>query len=241
MKPYTVSRFPFVFCCLTVWLAACSTDPVTTTTAPSNHALKAGDTFTYHRQQLDADGILIDGSDTTITAAVVSAGIQFARKSAVDVIAAGTDSTYFQLESDSSLSFWQSQISIINDVALPGLWTTLPVRPGTSIQLDSTVATTISGMPTTVAMNITSTFAGFDTVKIGSVLYPAIRTEKTVSVDLTITPLGESYTTVVTIEYRYVPKLGYMASKLFTTNSNSNYSPTPIGTVKDSLTSVTLH
>jgi hypothetical protein len=233
-------RFRFGSVFFLVWLAACSSDPVATVPVATNHQLRVGDNFRYGEYSLDEAGMKIAGSDTSINATVVSVGQPLFGKPSVTVIAAGSDTTYVTAGSDSSITIWEEAIPILNGISLPGRWFALPQTVGPVIVCDSTISTTIAGMEASIAMKMTSESAGKSSMAVATKQYAVINWAKIVTVTVTLPAIDQTYTTVVRVDYSYIPALGYFGRKTVNTNSNSSYSPMPNGSVVDSLVSMTL-
>jgi hypothetical protein len=227
-------------CCITTWLISCAADPVATNTVPTNHTLHSGDAFIYHRSQTDQTGAAVAGGDTTFTASVFSADQPFAGKNAVSAISGDQDTLYFSMNSDSAFYIWQAPIGITSGASIPGVWVPFPMQAGAVSVLDSTQPVVIANMPATVRSTIGAAFVRRGTVTISGTTYDVIYSQKTVDVTVAIAGSGQDYTTHVVVTYAFVPKIGYFASKVVTTNSNSSYSPIPNGTVTDSLVSFSL-
>lgn len=220
-------------------LGACASDPVATTTEPSTHALKAGDTFTYHHRQTDENGTLIEGSDTAAIARVLQNDVAFQGRSNVVVTVYNGDTTHLAFDGDSLIQQWQDGVPIMNGISIPPIWTPLPLRSGSKSLLDSTVTTVIAGMSATIRMYIESTFLGSDTVVINGVAHPSLRTVKTVGVDVVVS--GQTYSTIVESIYSFAPSIGYFTAMQTRYDSNSNFSPIPNSTATDELTGFSIH
>jgi hypothetical protein len=234
----TLLQFACIF--FAIWLSACTSDPVVSTPNPTIHALHVGDRFVYHRHSTDEHGIAIDGSDTTVTTTVAATNIEYAGMNNTSLITEGSDSTYLVFDHDSVLFIWEAEIPIMNGISLPARWIGLPLRAGASVELDTSVNTSISGTAAIVTMKMSSEFVSSDSVTIGAHSYAAKTTQKVVTVDVAIPMSGQTYTTTVAVEYRFVPAIGYIAQKSVTTNSNSSFSPMPNGSVVDDLIDITL-
>lgn len=231
-------RFGSVF--FLIWLTACSNDPVATVPVATNHQLHVGDTFRYGEYSTDESGVRITGSDTTREASVVAVAQPLFGRSNVSAVATGSDTTYLAVGADSSVMIWEEEIPILNGISLPARWFVFPQTIGTFVVCDSTVETSLSGMEATVEMKMTSEFVSKSSLSVSTKQYDAINCAKLVTVTVTLPAIDQSYTTVVRVDYSYLPAIGYFGRKTVNTNSNSSYSPMPNGSVVDSLVSVSL-
>ena len=203
----------------------------------ANHRLKAGDTFSYHEYQTDLDSNLIDGTDTTVIATVIGTDLTVEGRSDVAEIH-GSDTIDIAVESDSLIRVLQRQIDIFPDVSIPATW--LPFNTHIALQTvhTSTQNTTIQGMPSTVKIKIDALYLGNDSVEVGGKQLLVERFSKVVTVVVTVGSFAD-VTTTVAVTYSYSPLLGYLASKVERTSSDSQLSPVPDGMMFSQLQSYT--
>ncbi|MDP4220573.1 MAG: hypothetical protein Q8896_09055 [Bacteroidota bacterium] len=209
-------------------LISCSSgNIVSAPTAPKDHTLKIGDSFTYHDYLTDTTGSTIPGTDTTTTAIVTGTGLVVQGRTNVVEINKGTDIIRFVKITDSSFARLQDQISV-SDASLPAMWVEFDPAISMKTVIDTTMNCTISGMQATARTIIITKYLGKGSVMLSGQTILTYRFSKEVRVVVNV--LGTNYTTTVTATNEYAPSIGYLTQNNAQTMSDSQYSPYPNGT-----------
>jgi hypothetical protein len=223
----------------TVFIAGCSTTPSgPTTTTPTTHTLKTGDSFTFHDTSLDTNGVLIPGSDSVEIFYTTATGQTYMGRTDVTVLVANKDTSRVAQLPNEGIARYQDPITVLGFI-IPGVWVSTDTLTSSKTFFDSTATATVSGVAATVHATITAS-RGSDATLVpvsGSTAVKVHRYIKVVKVVVDIPAFSNTSTTTATITYLYAPSIGYFTSVSDSNYSDSKQSPIPNGTNNQVLTS----
>lgn len=233
---YTRSSFASLLLVTLGLFFGCSSNSTDATTVTGTPRPGIGSTFTFREISAAEDGSTVADSLTTYRLLDTSAnyagraGVVIAANSAADTVAYAYTST--------GLTIYRPRIPIFETVALPERWVSIDTTKTATLNLYDQIDTvSYSGTKLYFTSHAEMQPLADTTIVVASKTYSAIRwrTRSTVLVKVAIT--GQTSTTVVEETRAFSPQLGFFIADETVTNSDSQQSPIPNGTVTASLES----
>lgn len=232
-----LTAIPLLVVALALFLSSCSND-----SQPVIPQVKAGvgSTFNYHVVSYDEAGAVI--ADSAMTYTVISNSAALGGRSGISAAANADGDTLYFVYSDRGITYYQPAIPIIDDIVIPYQWITLDSAehtPGKTIirMQDTTVQ---QGVPIYFTLGETQTRLTDTVLTVNGVSQGTKRWTLRTIVTATVSLTGQTSTTTVDVTRAFAPKLGYIASEITTTNSDSPFSPVPNGIEVRTLTEAML-
>lgn len=207
-------------------LSACSSS---TEVAPPDTAIRAGSSLTFQRQvtgdTLFTDVVLTD----SVTYKVASVDTSIYGSLNAHFIASADDTSIYRLNTAGNIELHVPEIPLSgSDFTLPMSWTVLPIMTKESRLVDFNIvdsAITVNNFAGKVTVYRASGYLGEGSATINGKSYAT--KEVFLQNDVTVTVMGQPYTTRTRFEYGYSAELKTFVLRRQWTWSNHDFSPIP--------------